>query len=165
MAQDGNDGIALLYEQAYQRLYRVAYRLTGSIETAEELVQDTFLLAWFRQDTLLSHPNPEAWLMCTLRNLICNEQRRASSGEISLDAVFNIPAPEMPRGIGELLPAKLPEADRELLIWRFEQELDYREIADRLGVSETGCRSRVFRALEKCRKLLGDGDFFTLSKK
>ena len=75
-----------------------------------------------------------------------------------METLFHMPAPEAKRGLTELLPTKLPQEDREVLIWRFEQELEYKEIANRLGISETGSRSRVFRALERCRKLLSGND-------
>ena len=158
MAQSWKDRIAALYRQSYLRLYRVAYRLTGSMETAAELTQDTFLWALLHGEELMTHPKPEAWLMRTLTNLVKNENRRLSSTEVSLEALFHMPAPEAKRGLTELLPTKLPQEDREVLIWRFEQELEYKEIANRLGISETGSRSRVFRALERCRKLLSGND-------
>lgn len=161
MAQSWKDRIAALYRQSYLRLYRVAYRLTGSMETAEELTQDTFLWALLHGEELMTHPKPEAWLMRTLTNLVRNENRRLASTEISLETLIPIPTPEEDRGLVELLPAQLVEEDRKVLILRFEQRLDYREIADRLGISETGCRSRVFRALERCRKLLGGNDPLT----
>lgn len=125
------------------------------METAEELTQDTFLWALLHGEELMTHPKPEAWLMRTLTNLVRNEIRRLASTEISLETLIPIPTPEEDRGLVELLPAQLVEEDRKVLILRFEQRLDYREIADRLGISETGCRSRVFRALERCRRLLG----------
>ena len=161
MAQSWKDRIAALYRQSYLRLYRVAYRLTGSMETAEELTQDTFLWALLHGEELMTHPKPEAWLVRTLTNLVRNENRRLASTEISLETLIPIPTPEEDRGLVELLPAQLVEEDRKVLILRFEQRLDYREIADRLGISETGCRSRVFRALERCRKLLGGNDPLT----
>lgn len=161
MAQDWNEWITALYDKKYKRLYRVAYRLTGNSETAKELAQDTFLWAVLRREDLLVHPKPEAWLTRTLINLVKNENRRLSSMDVSLETQFNVPAPEVERGLSELLPQKLSKEDQEVLIWRFEQGLDYKEIANRLGISETGSRSRVFRALEKCRKLLGDNGSHT----
>lgn len=137
---------------------RVAYRLTGNEETGKELAQDAFMWAVIHREKLLVHPKPEAWLMRTLTNLVKNENRRLSSTEISLETQLHVSAREVDRGIDELLPAKLSKEDREILKWRFEEELDYKEIANRLGISETGSRSSVFRALERCRKLLGGKD-------
>lgn len=158
MEQAWNDWISSIYQAAYGRMCRVAYRLTGNFETARELVQDTFLLTLFHKEELLAHPKPEAWLMLTLVNLCKNENRRLSTQEISLEVLFNVPAPKDDHDIEEWLPAKLTERDRAILIWYFKERLDYREIANRLGISESGSRSCVFRAIAKCRKLLDIGN-------
>ena len=43
-----NEWIRTLYLRLYEKLFRVAYRLMGSPESAEDLVQQTFLLALFK---------------------------------------------------------------------------------------------------------------------
>ncbi len=53
----------------------------------------------------------------------------------------------------ELLPAGLPERDRQVLLWRYGRRLDYGQIAIRLGISEVACRSRISRALARCRSV------------
>lgn len=161
MAERLDEWITALYEKEHKRLYRVAYRLTGNQETAKELVQDTFLWAFLQGEELMTHPKPEAWLTRTLTNLVKNENRRLSSTEASLETQYNTPAPEADRRILEMLPAKLPKKEQQVLIWHFEEGLDYREIANRLGISESGGRSRVFRAVEKCRKVLENGNYHT----
>lgn len=146
-----NSRFQALYEELHDKMLRVAYRMTGSMDTAEDLVQETFLFALFRQDELLRHPLPEGWLMRTLQNLVLNERRKAAAhAEVPLDSLLNL-ADESAAPLEEALPRQLSQQDREILIWRFEQDLDYSQIADRLGISETGCRSRVFRAIRRCR--------------
>lgn len=148
-----SDPIAALYRANYDRLCRVAYRLTACAETSHDLVQDTFLLALFHRQELLEHPKPEAWLV-TLVNLARNERRRFSHRELPLDTLFALPAPQAEENLEHLLPARLGPQDRQVLLWRFRDQPDYREMADRLGVSETACRSRVSRVVERCRQLL-----------
>ena len=144
-----------LYEELHDKMLRVAYRMTGSMDMAEDLVQETFLFALFRQDELLNHPLPEGWLMRTLQNLVLNERRKAAAhAEVPLDSLLNLAEEPTAAPLEEALPRQLSQQDREILIWRFEQDLDYSEIADRLGISETGCRSRVFRAIRRCRDLM-----------
>lgn len=141
-----------LYEELHDKMLRVAYRMTGSMDAAEDLVQETFLFALFRQDELLRHPIPEGWLMRTLQNLVLNERRKAAAhAEVPLDSLLNLADESAAAPLEEALPRQLSQQDREILIWRFEQDLDYSQIADRLGISETGCRSRVFRAIRRCR--------------
>lgn len=152
-----NDLIRELYEKLHDKLLRVAYRMVGNIESAEDLVQQTFLFALFREEELARHPKPEGWLMRVLQNLALNERKQmARHTPLPLEAAL-YRAGELPEEPLEAsLPRDLPAQDREILLWRFEQNLDYPEIADRLGISETGCRSRVSRAVKRCRALWGE---------
>ena len=85
-----NEWIHTLYLQLYEKLFRAAYRLMGSPESAEDLVQQTFLLALFQGEALRTHPCPEGWLMKALHNLAMNERRRAArQQEVPLDALFD----------------------------------------------------------------------------
>lgn len=145
--------ISSLFETQYDKLYKVGRRLTGDAQQTEDLIQSTFLLAILRQEEFARHPNREGWLMLTLRNLIQNEKRRLSCRDISLEELFDIAAPIAPNSLEELFPSRLPREDRDILIWRFEQRLDYRDLANLLGISESGCRSRVARAVKRCREL------------
>lgn len=52
----------------YRFLLRGAWGLTGSRETAEELVQDTFEIAWRQQGQLRSNDSVRAWLFQILRH-------------------------------------------------------------------------------------------------
>lgn len=149
------DAIEALYGREYDTLCRAAYRTLGDWDAAQDLVQDTFLLALLRQDTLAAHPAPGAWLTQTLRNLIQNERRRlVSHGALSLDDAGPLPAAEAETGLRDVLPAGLTAQERELLTLRFEAQLSYRELGERLGVSEGACRVKLFRTVDKCRRLL-----------
>lgn len=144
-----------LYEQLHDKMLRVAYRMVGNIDTAEDLVQNAFLLALFRKEEFMKHPLPEGWLMRVLQNLAMNERRRIQRyPETPLDSLLYVAAEAPVTPLEDVFPQKLPEQDRNILIWRFEESMDYAEIAERLGISEVGCRSRVFRAVKRCRELL-----------
>lgn len=154
--RDRDKFISSLYQSEYKRMYRVAFHQIGDSDTAEELVHEAFFLALSRWGKLKDHPKPEGWLMETLVNLIKNERRLQRHSDVPIEELLTVPAIEGKQGIEEILPEQLTKQDKEVLIWRYELGLDYREIANRLGVSETGSRSRVHRAVERCRKLLGD---------
>ena len=149
--------IKQLYKKEFDRLFRVAYRMTGDVEASRDFVQETFVMALFQRETLSAHPALSGWLMVTLRNLIQNDRRREKP--ISLEEASGLPVETMPQSLDEILPTQLPKNDRELLIWRFEQNLSYQEIAERKGISEGACRTRVSRAVAKCRELLSEEDF------
>ncbi len=139
-----------LYIRNYDRLVHIGYRLLGSREQAEELTQETFLLALARIDDLSAHPCPEGWLTVTMTNLAKNERRRYAFQEVPLGDI-DVPAEEGREPLDHLLPVDMPKEDRQLLIWRYEEQLGCEEIADRLGISHTACRSRISRALARCR--------------
>ena len=156
MVWNNDDFIEALYKKEYRTLIRIAYRLTGSMECAQDSVHETFLLAIFHQRELRTHPKPGAWLKVALRNVICNERRLKAREDVPLDDAFSIPTqPAAP--LGDLLPSQLQAEERQILIWRFEEQLSYQEMAKRLGISETLCRKRVSRAIARCRRLLTDG--------
>lgn len=152
--------ISTLFKNEYPALIRKAYRLTGSKELAEDLLQDTFLLALAHFEELAVHPSPGGWLTLTLFNLVRNERRRSRCySELPLEKADLLQGKEELPPLDDFLPLQLPTDDRNILIWRFEQQLDYREIAMRLGISESACRMRVCRLLKKCRNILSNTEF------
>ena len=153
---DRDQLISSLFETQYDKLYKVGCRLTGHAQQTQDIIQSTFLLAILHQEEFTRHPNQEGWLMMTLKNLIHNEKRRLSCRDISMDDLFDIAAPTASNPLEEFLPSRLSKEDRDILIWRFEQRLDYRDIANILGISESGCRSRVARAVKRCRELFAE---------
>ena len=157
--------LADLYRQEYPTLFRVAYRLMGCQEDAQDMIQKTFLLAISQQEELCRHPNPGGWLMVTLSNLVKNERRRMSNRvEFSLEDMAQLPAQQPVVPFSEALPSGLTQEDRQLLSWKYELELDHREMARRLGISPQACRARLSRLLKKCRTLMEHPSRQDLSK-
>jgi len=60
------------------QLYRIALRLTGSTQSAEELVQETYLRAFRSWRSYATGTNLAAWLATILRNIYLDEARRQS---------------------------------------------------------------------------------------
>ena len=93
--------------------------------------------------------------MRTLHNIIMNELRLPVKKEIPLDDALDIPArTTTDESLDELLPKQLKAKEREILIWRFEQQMSYQEMSKRLGISESLCRKWVSQAVIKCRRYL-----------
>lgn len=154
MRYDWDIWFATIYDQEYERLIKTAYRMTGDMELAHDLVQETFLLAIFRRNEFAEHPKPAAWLYLTLRNNILNERRRFVHKEVSLEEVYDIPAKAEESSLDEVLPKELKNDDRKILIWRFEEGKSYSEMSELLGISENACRNRVSRAVARCRNYM-----------
>ena len=153
MSSGAKQFIAELYESNRDKMFRYAYRLIGRIERAEELVQEVFVLALLHEQELIEHPKPQSWLFVTLKFQILNERRRKeSSFEVSLDDFFSLEAKPMEEPLNAVLPKELSDAERQILIWRFEEQISYEEMSERLGISQNACRIRVMRAVEKGRR-------------
>ena len=159
MKQDKNERLTCIYQKMYPIMYRTAYRLTGSAEKAEELVHDAFSLALSRQDTLISHPNPEGWLMKTLKNVVRNTKRQRA--KLNMLAVISLNSEE-----SELL-ATYDEIDIDVLYGDEAKREDFqifkmvavegrsmRETADEFGISIEACKKRVQRIKKRLQKKL-----------
>lgn len=157
MEEEQRATLAGLYHSHGEKLFRAALRLTGSEETARELVQETFVVAITRWADLSASPSPEGWLMKTVKFLAMNELRRRRREELAED-LQEVPAPADEAGrFEELLPEGLSQEDRQILIWKYKEQRTQREIADRLGVSLSVSANRISRALGRLRALLKEG--------
>ena len=161
MEQERSRLLASLFKDNHERLFRLAFRLTGCEDLAEESVQETFLLALVQKKDFTTHPNPEGWFTLVVGYLCKNERRLLRShSEVPLESVFHLAAPETTDDLLELLPEELPDPDKQILILRFGKQMDHRMIADYLGLSESASRSRFSRALERCRDLVIEHNAF-----
>lgn len=149
------------------RLYAAARRRCGSVEVAEDLVQESYLLAWRHMDELRDGRNAYTWLYRILLNTIADyyrkEQRRrtllpittleeeydnwlALADTAASDALVRaIETREMQRML-EKLPVEFAEA---LALYHLDG-LRYREIAELTQTPVGTVMSRLSRA----RKLL-----------
>lgn len=66
-------------------LYGWAYHKTGSMETAEDLVQDVFLAAVKNFNRFKQESTPKTWLLGILNNKIIDHYRKSAKKELSLD--------------------------------------------------------------------------------
>lgn len=148
-----------LYKRYMYKMTVIATRRLNDQRKAEELVHDTFELLWkHRKDSkIMNHPNIAGWLIKTLGFLILNEVHSCEyKNEYPLDAsIENLGIPCQPfEKLEDVLPNDLTENEKNLLIWYYEDRLDYEEIARILGVSQSVCRMRMTRTRRHCMKLM-----------
>ncbi len=146
----------------FDRLYRAAYALCGSRETAEDLVQDTYVRVLSRP-RFLRRDDDLGYLLRALRNTFISHQRRASSRPAPATAdepdwIEDPSAPD-PHDVAEArlvyeAIAALPPHFRDALVAVDIAGLRYREAARALGIPEGTAMTRVFRARQKVVKAL-----------
>lgn len=157
-------------------LFGYALRLLQDRFEAQEVTQDAFLRAIHAltsryDEERCSNLELKPWLFRITRNLAHNRRRtRRSSAEVALpeNGDGRGPAFHSQRGADRTLEEReqqvlmekalgrlSPEA-RDLVLLRFMEEMSYAEIAAVVNSGESTVRGRVFRALRKLRKALGE---------
>jgi RNA polymerase sigma factor (sigma-70 family) len=144
-----------LYEQFYTDVFRYAFVLTGSRDDADDVAAETFARAWrmWRLGREAEGP-PLPWLLVIARNIATDRWRR-----LAMAAARLLPQ-RPPDGYAEVegvlwiesLTRLLPARQREVITLRFHRDLGDAEIGRIMGLSESGVRSLVARAIEKLRQ-------------
>ena len=75
MDKSQDEMISELYRQMLNPLYSYAKAILQNPGLAEEAVQETFMIACQKPESLLSSESPRGWLVLTLKNVIRNQQR------------------------------------------------------------------------------------------
>jgi len=152
-ARAGDDrAVAALFERHAPGLFRLAYRLTGSVADGEDVVQDVFLGLRSALQRYEARDTLGGWLRrLTARRALMH--RRAASRAAAREAVA---ARERPR---QTLPnatdaialhdaiARLPDTLRHVFVLTDVEGFSHAEVAGLLGISEAASRTRRHRAV------------------
>jgi RNA polymerase sigma-70 factor, ECF subfamily len=160
---DGDvEAFSRLVDRHYDRCARIAMRILGNREDAEEAIQDAFLRAFRALGSYQDRERFSAWLTRILinqcRTIRARVQRREevfSSLDLS-DAEPFVSAesvedtwPDLERAL-----AQLPADQREAVVLRYADDLTYEEMARITGAGESALKMRVQRAFARLRALL-----------
>ena len=179
LRRDDPEAPEILVERFGNRVYRLALRITGSNEDAEEAAQDALWTAARKIQMFKGESAFGSWLYRITANTAYQKlrSRRAKAAEIALDDV--LPAldqdgrhfepmddwsnrvdehalqGELRRVLGEAIDA-LPPDYRTALVMHDVEGLSNPDIADALGISLAAVKSRVHRSRLFVRKRLAD---------
>ena len=150
----------------YPTLVRYAYRATGSLAIAEDVVQETFMLLYRALRHGQNIANPKGWTLCVVRRQIGKQMSHFKHNGIfheSLDVLDTLPAGRIdPEGVEHerddaiKLFSILTPREEEVVILRM-QAMKYREIATQLGISPNTVNTLLARALRKLQKAAQKG--------
>jgi len=160
-------------------VYRFALRLSGSVDEAEDLVQETFLRAYNAWDQYQRGTRAKSWLFTICRNVFLRRRERAQRHEEILsentdrdrpgaeatNPLWSSAAGVDPEGeffssivderIIEALEG-LPEEYRTAVVLSDIEGLPYAEIAEMVGVPVGTVKSRLFRGRRRLQEVLYD---------
>lgn len=141
-----------------------AASLSGSMQLADDLVQDTLLKAWGNSEKFEPGTSLRAWLFTILRNTYYSLYRKRGREVQDSEGTYaermathgnqesHLDLADFRKAL-----AKLPEEQREVLIMVGATGLSYEEAAEICGVAIGTIKSRVNRARTKLAELLSIG--------
>jgi RNA polymerase sigma-70 factor, ECF subfamily len=163
-----------LIEEYQYRLFRYLLYITGDHERAEDFFQETWIRVLERGHQYDVRFKFEAWLFTIARNLVIDWQRQKKMQ--SLDALTDTeegrgfePVDEKAESPLHLMLqaegkdqvraslGQLPAAHREVLLLRFQEELQLDEIARIQGTPISTVKSRLYRGLDELKRLVAGG--------
>ncbi len=146
-------------EQNYERIYKYVLGMTGNVETAKDITQEVFLIAYQKGNDFLKHEKPEAFLYKTAKNLIMANYRKGQR-EIFLEPDENMVGTgrdvfeEICRvkedsiaieWYREIILEQLSTTKRQLYNMYYIEGKSMKEIAGVLGFNEFTLRMRYVR--------------------
>ena len=165
--QDGDSGA---FEELYRlhagRLYNLVFRMAGSAEEAEDLLQDVFVHAHRKLGSFRGDSSLGTWLYRLAVNqcldFLRGKQNRMTKVTGSLDddgaAEPAAALPAVPTAISridlERAIARLPAGCRAAFVLHDVEGFEHNEVARLLGVSEGTSKSQVHKARTKLRAML-----------
>lgn len=169
------EAFEVIYDRHAQAAYSLAYRIAGSTEVAEDIVQDAMLSAWRGASAYDARRGTvRTWLLRIVHNRAIDLLRRRAvqerlrssdeldpeagagrdperaSAEEQQDPVVETLRRERARAVGQALAA-LPEDQRKVVELAYYGGFTHTEIADLLGAPVGTVKGRMRLALEKLR--------------
>jgi len=150
------DELSRLYLSEGPVVWGFAVRRVGTASEADEILQETFLVAAKDFEAVRAAVSARAWLLGIARNVIQQRHRwfrRRKTVELPYD--YPDPPTEQPDSRIEFMRAairRLPQLQREIMELRLGNELSYAEIAEMLRIPIGTVRSRLHAAVASLRK-------------
>jgi RNA polymerase sigma-70 factor, ECF subfamily len=152
-----------IFRSCYPRVLAYVLRRTEGREVAEEIVAETFLVAWRRLETVPLEPLP--WLLGTARKVLGHRHRseRRRAAHLTVSSLDVVEVADSGTPVAERLAqreslaaafAALPDRDREILTLVAWEGLAPREGARVLGCSAAAFSLRLHRARRRLSKAL-----------
>jgi len=149
--------IAELYLEMFHKLMAYARSSLENEALAEEAVQETFRIACQKPEMLLESPNPQGWLVLTLRNTVRNLKSNQASARRIIEKylvpqITEISALEDGVNLRVLYKNIADSEDFKLLVEMAIEGKSHAEMAMARGISVNACKKRVQRAKEKLQQ-------------
>lgn len=162
----GHTAFNKLFNEFYSPLCRFAIGFVIDHDSAEEIVQQVYVNLWSKHEQIDTGKSIRTYLYTSVKNRCLNylrDQKKFRSYYLDVEAELEIPVAEkdiiseadLNKQITEALD-KLPPKCREIfMLCRFE-DMKYKEIAEKLNISQKTVEAQMSKALKIMREELKD---------
>ena len=162
------DAFGALVARYYDACWRFAYHMLGERADAEDVVQDSFLRAYLAIRRYDERDQFRGWLFRILTNQCRNfitargrRTRRFVQDDVAIQSAAT-PTIGMQLGVEDAILARamaqLDPLQREALLLKYAEGLEYTEMSKMTGVGESALKMRVKRGGERLRAILASFD-------
>lgn len=145
-----------IYKEFSPRLYNFILSIVGSSSDSQDILQNVFIKVWEKRAELIVDKNFEAYIYTIARHFVYNHLRtKLYTHLVSTDGVDLADNCSIEQSIFKKdvtlyfkdIINKLPEKRREIFIMNKFQDLSYKEIAEKLSISENTVDTQLRRAM------------------
>ncbi len=156
--------LARVFDGCAAELYRIGYHLLGDRHAAEDLVQQTFVVAIEQAAQFDASRRVLPWLCGILTHRALHQRRQARARaavpvrvlDVAVDPAATTAANEVAERIAASVRS-LPEPYRQVLLLHLVHGLEPKEVAEALARPDPTVRTQLARGLERLRRLLPIG--------
>ncbi|MDM5224774.1 RNA polymerase sigma factor [Cytobacillus sp. NJ13] len=163
--------ITELYTSHYKRLYHICFSMTRDAYLAEDIVQETFIKAMKKAETIIDEEKAGAWLSVIARRTaldVIRSERRKAAVPMEQDMLESLGVTtkqnveqEVESGFAakEITGAvkQLTDSYRDILLLKIDRGLKEREIAAMLNLNPSTVKTRIFRARKQLKMMVQMG--------
>ena len=157
-----------IFHNLYKELYYYGLKLVSIPDLVKDTIQDVFVDVWSRRQNMNEVNNIKAYLLVSIRRELLRrieKLRKENSFEDSSIEPFIFSTEDfIVKEETDLLTTqalvqslgKLTERQREVILLRFNHELDFQDLAVIMDMNTQSVRNLLFRALNNIRKYMKD---------
>ena len=171
-----NEAYSWIYNNYVQLLYRYGLQITTDPDVVKDCIQDVFVKIYKNKDKISVPKNVKVYLMIALKNTIYNQfnQERTHNTQafdlnqteeypiVENDYISDEERREQQDQIKKIFQILTPR-QREIIYYRFIQELDYNEICQIMDMNYQSAYNLLQRSLQKVRDTYGISYLLILS--
>jgi RNA polymerase sigma-70 factor (ECF subfamily) len=158
-----------IYEMFYRKVYAIALRISRDVYLAEDIIQETFIKAYKKLDTIVDPKKMGPWLSAIASHTAIDFMRKGKRKNETLTDynTFNLAENEWSKNRYQLKESEhfteqeilekldcLKQSDRSIFSLKYEEGLKEEEIASKLDISRAAVKSRLYRARQSVKMKL-----------